>query len=106
MHCISAKFVPRLLTDGQKENRFSISQDMLANTDGDKNFLKNVITGDETWVYNYDVKTKIQSSQWMRKRSPGPKKALMSQSNFKVLLIVFFDWKGISITCLYPEASQ
>ena len=27
-----------------------------------ENFLKNVITGDETWVYGYDVETKVQSS--------------------------------------------
>ena len=41
MHRVSAKFVPRLLTDGQKENRVSISQDMLANADADGNFMKN-----------------------------------------------------------------
>ena len=41
MHCISAKFVPCLLTDWQKENRVSISQDMLANADADENFMKN-----------------------------------------------------------------
>jgi hypothetical protein len=32
----------------------------------DENFLKRItrITGDETWVYGYDVETKMQSSQW------------------------------------------
>ena len=33
MHHLSAKFVPHLLTDGQKENRVSISQDKLANAE-------------------------------------------------------------------------
>jgi hypothetical protein len=32
MNRISVKFVPRLLTDGQKEKRVSISQDMLMKT--------------------------------------------------------------------------
>ena len=41
MYCISAKFVPCLLTDEQKGNRVSISQNMLANADADENFLKN-----------------------------------------------------------------
>ena len=41
MHCVSAKFVPRLLTDGQKENRVIVSQDMLANADADEHFLLN-----------------------------------------------------------------
>ena len=36
----------------------------------DENFLKNVKTGDETWVYGYDVETKVQSSHWMGKLSP------------------------------------
>ena len=36
MNHVSAKFVPRLLTDGQQENRVSISQDMLANADADE----------------------------------------------------------------------
>ena len=41
MHRASAKFVPCLLTDRQKETRVSISEDMLANADADENFLKN-----------------------------------------------------------------
>ena len=60
MRRVSAKFVPRLLTDGQKENRDKISQELLANANGNENFLKNIITGDETWVYGYDVETKMQ----------------------------------------------
>jgi len=32
-------------------------------------------TGDETWLYGYDVETKVQSSQWMGKLSPWPKKS-------------------------------
>ena len=60
MRRISAKFVPRLLTDDQKENRVAISQELLANANGNENFLKNIITGDETWVYGYDVETKMQ----------------------------------------------
>ena len=36
MHPVSAKFVPRLLTDDQKENRVEISQELLANANGKK----------------------------------------------------------------------
>ena len=71
---VSAKFVPRLLTDDQKENRVEISQELLAIANGIENFLKNIITGDETWVYGYDVETKMHSSQWIVKGSPRPKK--------------------------------
>jgi len=66
------KFVPCLLTDAQKENSVTISQELFDRSNADENFLKNVITGDETWVYSYDVETKVQSSQWMGKLSPQP----------------------------------
>ena len=96
MRCISAKFLSHLLTDDQKENRVEIGQKLLANANGNEKFLKNIITGDETWVYGYDVETKIQSLQWMGKGSPCPKEARMSWSKIKVMLGVFFDWKVIA----------
>jgi len=74
MRRVSAKFVPRLLTDDQKENCVEISQKLLAKENANENFLKNITTGDETWVYGYDVEIKMQSSQWMGKGSPRPKK--------------------------------
>jgi len=72
MRRVAAKFVPRLLTDAQKEN---VSQKLFDRSNADDNFLKNVITGDETWVYGYDIETKAQSSQWVGKLSPRPKKS-------------------------------
>ena len=50
MHRIAAKFVPRLLTDDQKQNRVDVSQELLDRANGDDNFLKNIITRGETWV--------------------------------------------------------
>jgi len=48
MRRISAKFVPHLLTDDQKENLVEISQQLLANANGNVSFPKNIVTGDET----------------------------------------------------------
>jgi len=73
MHHVAAKFVPRLLTEEQKQNRVTLSQELLDHSNTDENFLKNVITGDEMWVYGYDVESKVQSSQWVGKSSPRPK---------------------------------
>ena len=60
-------------------------------------FLSNVITGDESWVYAYDLETKTQSSQWKSPGSPRPrpKKARQMRSNIKSMFISFFDQKGI-----------
>ena len=53
--------------------------------------------------YGYDVETKIQSPHWMGKGSLRPKKARMSRSKIKVLLVVFFDWKGIVLHEFIPR---
>ena len=45
--------------------------------------------------YGYDPETKFQSSQWKSPGSPRPKKARMSRSAVKTMLITFFDIKGI-----------
>ena len=74
MRRVAAKFVPRLLTDAQKENRVTVSQELFGSSNADENFLINVITGDENWMHGYDVETKVQSSQWMGRLSPRPKK--------------------------------
>jgi transposase/AraC-like DNA-binding protein len=95
MRRVSAKFVPKLLSADEKENRLSAAQDLLDCAENDENFLKMVVTGDESWVYGYDPETKAQSSQWKTPTSPRPKKARMSRSNVKTLLTVFFDYKGI-----------
>jgi len=62
MHRVAAKFVPRLLTEEQKQNRVSVSQELLDRSNANENFLQNVITGDETWVYGCGVETNVQST--------------------------------------------
>ena len=54
---VCAKFIPKLLTTEQKEFRSEIAQDNLEMVSDDKNVLKKVITGNESWVYGYDPET-------------------------------------------------
>jgi len=48
MHRVAAKFVPRVLTEDQKANHVNISQELLDCVSVDENFLKTIVTGDET----------------------------------------------------------
>ncbi|UYV75722.1 hypothetical protein LAZ67_13001137, partial [Cordylochernes scorpioides] len=86
-----AKFVSHLLTNEQKEHRKETCKKMVEMFNSDPHWLKNFITGDETWVYGYDPETKRQSSQWLEPGEPRFKKARMIKSNLKCLLITFFD---------------
>ena len=66
-------------------------------------FVKRVITGDETWVYGYDVETKAQSSQYRLSGSLRLQKAHQVLSNLKVMLTVLFDYIGVVHCELLPE---
>ena len=46
MRCVTAKFVPRLLTAEQKNNRVSVCTDLCERTQNNSNFMSSVITGD------------------------------------------------------------
>jgi len=50
MKRVCARFVPRLLTDDQCEQRQTIAGDLLERSCEDVQFLKNIVTGDESWV--------------------------------------------------------
>ena len=95
MRRVSAKFVPKLLVEQQKQLRLEIAQDLLDCANSNSDFMKTIITGDETWVYGYDSETKFQSSQWKHHTSPGPKKARKVRSNVKLMLTCFFDSSSI-----------
>jgi histone-lysine N-methyltransferase SETMAR len=63
MRHIAAKFVPRLLSNDQKEHRIAVCSEVKERTKNDPNFISTIITGDESWVYGYDPETKHQSFQ-------------------------------------------
>ncbi|KAL4121902.1 hypothetical protein QTP88_014322 [Uroleucon formosanum] len=63
MKRVSAKLVPKLLTEEQMEHRIGVCLDLKNWVSNDPSFIKSIITSDETWVYEYDPETKVQSSQ-------------------------------------------
>ena len=95
MRRVSAKFIPKLLSDKQKQHRFQVAQELINRSENGADLLNRVITGDESWVYGYDPETKAQLSQWKSLGSPRPKKTGQSQSNVKMMMVVFFNSTGI-----------
>ena len=103
MRKICAKMVPKLLNEQQKERRVQVCHDILEELETEPNLLGRVITGDESWIFEYDPETKRQSLQWKSPTSPRPKKARMSKFKIKVILIAFFDVRGIVHTEFMPQ---
>ena len=91
MRKICAKLLPKNFSVEQKSNRLEICQDLLRRLEIEPNFLHKVITGDESWVFDYDPETKRQSEEWHTKSFPHPKKARMSRPRVKTMIIVFFS---------------
>ena len=60
MKKLCAKFVPKNLTIGQKDSRKDLCLHLLERIQRDRNFLKNVITVDETWIFEYDPEKKTK----------------------------------------------
>jgi len=58
MKRVSAKFVPQLLTEDQKNNCLNVCYDLREQAGNDPQILSNVVTGDETWCYVYDPEKK------------------------------------------------
>ncbi|GFW54044.1 protein GVQW3 [Trichonephila clavipes] len=51
MRRVSAKFVPRLLTEDQQFQRLATPSDLFQSASDDPEFMKLIITGDESWAY-------------------------------------------------------
>ena len=51
MRKVCAKMVPKILSEDQKQNRVKFCEDMLEKIKDDPDILKQIITGDKTWVF-------------------------------------------------------
>lgn len=92
---VNSRFVPHKLTEDQKFDRIEHSKDIIKNARKDPNFLKTIVTGDETWCFEYEPETKRQSAEWRASDEGKPKKSRLVKSKVKVMLICFYDSKRI-----------
>jgi alpha-D-ribose 1-methylphosphonate 5-triphosphate synthase subunit PhnI len=95
MHCVAAKFVLCLLKEDQKQTCVDVTKEHIKHAIADEISIKNIVTGDETWVYGFVVETKVQYSRRVSKTSPRPQKICQVQSNVKMMLSMFFYCEGI-----------
>ncbi|UYV78221.1 hypothetical protein LAZ67_16000539 [Cordylochernes scorpioides] len=101
MRKVCAKLLPKVLTQDQKELRVLRCQELLDLIQNEPDFLNSVVTGNESWMFEYDPESKRQSCAWHTKSSPRPKKARMSKSRIKTMIIVFLDIRGIVHCCKF-----
>ena len=104
MHKLTARWVPKSLSDEQMATRASVCRALLNRFRSKDDFLLRLVTVDETLVHYYEPENNAQSRQWVGPGSPRPKKFKTQPFAGKVMATVFWDAKGIMLDFL-PKRS-
>ena len=105
-HKLSARSVPRQLTEELEERRVDARQEILKHSEADGGgFLGRTVTGDETWVHYHQPETKEESKERHHTSSPKLKKFRTRQSAGKVTLTLFLDERGLILEHYMPRGT-
>ena len=99
MKKLCSQWVLCLLTVEQKQQRVDDSECCLQLFQrNEKEFLRKYVTIEETWVHHFTPEWNQQSAEWTATGENRPKRPKMQTSAGKVLVSVFRDTQGLSIT--------
>ena len=106
MHKLTARWVPKSLSDQQIATRASVYSALLKRfRSKEDDFLSHLVTVDETWVHYYEPENKAQSRQSIGLGSPRPKKFKTQPSAGKVMATVFWDAQGVIMLAFLAKKS-
>ena len=105
MRKLTARWVPKSLSDEQMATRASVFSALLKRFRSKDDFLLRLVTVDETWVHYYEPENKAQSRQWVGPGSPRLKKFKTQPSAGKVMATVFWGAKGVIMLDVLPKRS-
>lgn len=89
-------WVPHSLDDSQRKVRVEWCKKMLKKYDsGRSKDVNSIVTGDETWLYYFDVPSKSRSKIWVFEDEPTPTQVKQQKSIKKRMIAVFFGVRGI-----------
>jgi histone-lysine N-methyltransferase SETMAR len=90
MSKVAARWVPRILTEVDRQKRVQCSREFLKRYEAhDEVFFDRIVSTDETWLYYYDTE-----SIWKSPDTPPPKKARVQRSAKMEMYIYFIDRHG------------
>lgn len=106
MSKVSARWVPRNLTDRDRERRVTTSQEIVDVFESDPvKFVRQTLTGDKTWDHHWDPESKVESMQWRHASSP-PRKFTTLPSAGKLIATIFWDSKGLLLIDYLPSKTK
>lgn len=96
---LAARWVPHNLSEEQKRVRVNWCREMLERFNkGDSRRIFDIVTGDESWIYQYDPETKRQSTVWVFPDDAPPVKVKRGRSVGKKMVASFFSASGHVVT--------
>ena len=105
MRKLTARWVPKSLSNEQMTTRASVCSALLKRFRSKDDFRLRLVTVDETWVHYYEPENKAQGRQWVGPGSPRPKKFKTQPSAGKVMATVDWDAKGVIMLDFLPKRS-
>ena len=105
MRKLTARWVPKSLSDEQMATSASVCSALLKRFRSKDDFLLCLVTVDETWVHNCEPENEAQSLQWVGPGSPRLKKFKTQPSAGKVMATVFWDAEGVIMLDVLPKRS-
>ena len=107
LHKICARWVPHLLTDKQKQSRVRLASQVIEKYDKcDPCRLKEIVTGDETWIYHFQPDSKAENKVWVSSEGDTPVTARRCKTPNCMLYAIFFDSKGPVLQIPVPKGSS
>ena len=93
---LSARWVPKTLSNLDKANRVEISRKNLDRMNSDpEHFFDRIVTQDETWVHHFDPESKHESMERREKESQTPCKFKKTRRSGNVMASIFWDCEGL-----------
>ena len=91
----SARWVPHLLTDEQKQSRVILPLQVIEIYDKcDPRCLEEMVTGNESWIYHFQPDSKAKNKVWVSSEGYRPVIACRCKTSNHMLYAIFFDLKG------------
>jgi histone-lysine N-methyltransferase SETMAR len=99
---VCAKWIPKLLSSDQKQQRVKLSKVLLDKYSSDPEFLGRIVTGDENWFYLDEPLSRTDTAEWISKGETIPTRAKHDFRLPKQMATVFWDEEGLLLVEWLP----
>ena len=94
MKKVTSRCVSHQLTDEQKQQRVKLCRENVAKFQNGSWRLRDIITGDETWIYDRQIHHKSKNASWLAEGKPPTAAVRRSKFEAKNLFSIFFKSNG------------